>query len=141
MGLSRCHNVEDLRRRARRRLPAPMFHYIDGGADDEWTLRRNTAAFEDYLLRPRVLADVAAIDLTTRVLGCELKLPVLLSPTGMTRLFHHDKELGVARAAAAAGTLYTLSTMATASLEDVAAATSGPKMFQIYILRDRGLTR
>src|SRR5881398_2856417 len=116
MNLASCHNISDLRRMAQRRLPAPLFHYIDGGADDEWTLRRNTEAFADYELIPQCLNNVAEIDLTTRVLGCDLALPFLLSPTGMSRLFHHDKELGVARAAAKFGTLYSLSTMATTSI-------------------------
>ena len=138
--LSRCHNVADLRRRARRRLPAPMFHYLDGGADDEWTLRRNTRAFDDYQLVPEQLVDIRRIDLGTRVFGIDLEWPVFLAPTGMSRLFHHDAEPAVARAAADAGTLYTLSTMGTTSIEDVAATSDGPKMFQIYILRDRGLT-
>ncbi len=140
-GLARCHNIEDLRLRARAKLPSPMFHYIDGGADDEWTMRRNTAAFEDYELLPRYLTDISTVDLSTRVLGCELKLPFFLAPTGMSRLFHHHKELGVARAAERAGTMYSLSTLATTSLEDIAAATRGPKMFQVYIFKDRGLTR
>jgi L-lactate dehydrogenase (cytochrome) len=139
--LERCHNIEDLRRLARRKLPAPMFHYIDGGADDEWTLRRNTSAFGDYALVPDVLRDVGEIDLGTSVLGTRLAMPLMLSPTGMSRLFHHHKEPGAARAAARAGTIYSLSTMATTSLEDIAAATPGPKMFQIYIFKDRGLTR
>lgn len=139
MDWARCHNVEDLRRAAQRRLPAPLFHYIDGGADDEWTLRRNTAAFEHWALQPHVLRDVSAIDLRTRVLGCDLDLPFFLAPTGMSRLFHHDKELGAARAAQAFGTLYSLSTLATTRLEDVAQV-PGPKMFQVYIHRDRGLT-
>lgn len=139
--LSQCHNISDLRKRAKRKLPAPMFHYIDGGADDEWSMRRNTDAFDDYELLPNYLRNVDTIDLTTRVLGTELQLPFFLSPTGMSRLFHHEKELGACRAADAFGTLYSLSTMATTSLEDVAAATPGPKMFQIYILKDRELTR
>jgi len=137
----RCHNIEDLRQRAKRKLPAPMFHYIDGGADDEWTLRRNTTAFDHYQLLPRYLTDVSKIDVGTHVLGCDLKLPFFLSPTGMSRLFHHHKELGVARAAARHGTLYTLSTLATTSLEDIAKVSSGPLMFQMYVLKDRGLTR
>ena len=141
MSLKRCNNIEDLRRRARSKLPAPMFHYIDGGSDDEWTLRRNTQAFDDYQLLPRYLTDISNVDLRTRVLGSELSIPMFLSPTGMSRLFHHHKELGAARAAAKHGTLYSLSTMATTSLEDVAAATTGPKMFQVYIFKDRGLTR
>lgn len=139
--LSQCHNIADLRKRAKRKLPAPMFHYIDGGADDEWSMRRNTEAFDDYELMPNYLRNVDNINLKTRVLGTELELPFFLSPTGMSRLFHHDKELGACRAADNFGTLYSLSTMATTSLEDVAAATAGPKMFQIYILKDRELTR
>lgn len=141
MSLNNCYNVADLRARARRKLPAPMFHYIDGGSDDEWSMRHNTDAFDDYRLLPRYLTDVSSVDLSTRVLGCDLKMPLLLSPTGMSRLFHHHKELGAARAAARHGTLYSLSTMATTSIEDVAAATSAPKMFQIYIFKDRELTK
>ena len=141
MSLKRCFNIGDLRRLAQRQLPAPMFHYIDGGAGDEWTMRENIAAFDRYELRPRVLTDVATIDLRTKILGTTLDLPFFLSPTGMSRLFHHEKELGAARAANTFGTLYSLSTMATTSLEDVAAATDGPKMFQVYLFKDRGLTR
>jgi L-lactate dehydrogenase (cytochrome) len=140
MGLKRCHNVMDLRGRAMAMLPAPLFHYMDGGSDDEWSLRNNSTAFQRHNLVPEYLVDVSEIDLSTRVLGCDLKLPFFLSPTGMSRLFHHEKELAVARAAQRFGTLYTLSTLATTSLEDIAAAVSSPKMFQIYILKDRGLT-
>lgn len=140
-GLDHCHNIADLRRRARRRLPAPLFHYIDGGSDDEWTLRRNSAAFADYQLLPECLRNVADIDLSTRLLGQTLALPFFLAPTGMSRLFHHDRELAVARAAEKFGTLYSLSTLGTTSLEDIASTVSTPKMFQIYILKDRELTR
>ena len=139
--LKHCYNIADLRRRAKGKLPAPMFHYIDGGADDEWTLRRNTEAFDDYQLIPNQLTDIESIDLSTRVLDTTLDIPFFLAPTGMSRLFHHDKEPAVCRAAHRAGTLYSLSTLATTSLEQIAAATSGPKMFQIYILKDRELTR
>jgi L-lactate dehydrogenase (cytochrome) len=141
MSVARCFNIAHLRREAQKRLPASMFHYIDGGSDDEVTLRGNTAAFDKYELIPRYLVDVSKIDARTKLLGTTLEWPVFLSPTGMSRLFHHEKELGVARAAAKAGTLYTLSTLATTSLEDIAAATTGPKMFQMYILKDRELTR
>ncbi|MBY0512280.1 MAG: alpha-hydroxy-acid oxidizing protein, partial [Rhodospirillaceae bacterium] len=140
MSIKHCHNVSHFRALAQRRLPAAMFHYIDGGGDDEITLRRNTTAFERFRLMPRYLVDVGAIDTRTTVLGQTLDWPVFLAPTGMSRLFHHGKELAVARAAAALGTLYTLSTLATTSLEDVAKAAAGPKMFQIYIHKDRGLT-
>jgi len=141
MKLTQCNNIADLRRLARRRLPAPMFHYIYGGADDEWSLIRNTAAFDDYALLPSYLQDIAHIDLSTRVLGSSLELPFFLAPTGMSRLFHHEKELAAARAAARYGTLYSLSTLATTSLEEVAGVSKAPKMFQIYILKDRELTR
>ena len=141
MSLARCHNIADLRRQARRALPAPLFHYMDGGSDDEWSLRNNSAAFARHALLPEYLRDVSTIDLTTRVLGTELQLPFFLAPTGMSRLFHHERELAVARAAARFGTLYSLSTLATTRLEEIAAATPTPKIFQIYILKDRGLTR
>lgn len=140
MALKRCHNIADLRDAAQRRLPAPMFHYIDGGSDDEWTIARNTSAFDNYQLLPEVLRDVSEIDLSTQIFGQTCKLPFFLAPTGMSRLFHHGKELAVARAAEKFGTFYSLSTLGTTSLEDVAGAISTPKMFQIYILKDRGLT-
>ncbi len=140
MQLSRCHNIADLRRMAQQRLPAPMFHYIDGGSDDEWTLRRNTTAFEDYELIPNYLRDISTIDLGTTLLGQKLAWPVFLAPTGMSRLFHHEAEPAVARAAQKFGTLYTLSTMGTTRIEEIAALGAGPWMFQIYILKDRALT-
>lgn len=141
MSLERCNNIGDLRKKAKRRLPAPVFHYLDGGADDEVTLRRNTDAFEDYEINPNYLTDTSHIDTSTEALGVKLDLPVFLSPTGMSRLFHHTGEPAVARAAHKFGTLYSLSTLGTTSIEDVAAATDGPKMFQIYVYKDRGLTR
>ena len=103
-------------------------------------MRRNTSAFDDYQLMPNYLNNVDCIDLKTQVFGLDLDVPFFLSPTGMSRLFHHEKEFGVCRAANKFNTLYSLSTLATASLEDIAAATPGPKMFQIYILQDRELT-
>jgi L-lactate dehydrogenase (cytochrome) len=139
--LENCHNIADLRRRAKSKLPSPMFHYLDGGSDDEWTLRRNTAAYDDYQLMPNYLRDVSSVSLATKALGTRLELPFFLAPTGMSRLFHRDKELGVARAAEKCGVLYSLSTMASTTLEEVATCTSSPKMFQIYIFRDRRLTR
>ena len=139
--LESCNNIEDLRRLASRRLPAPMFHYLDGGADDEWSLNRNTTAFDEYQLLPRQLQDVSHIDLGTQVLGQRLELPFILAPTGMSRLFHHEAEVAVARAAQRCGTLYALSTAGTTRIEDIAGLGPGPWMFQIYILRDRELTR
>jgi L-lactate dehydrogenase (cytochrome) len=140
-GLDRCYDIPDLRRIARRRLPSPIFHYLDGGADDEWTLRRNTDAFEDYELIPNYLVDISKIDLGTKLLGRTLDMPLFCAPTGMSRLFHHEAEPAVARTAAKFGTCYTLSTLSTTSIERIAEVCSGPKMFQIYILKDRGLTR
>lgn len=141
VALNNCHNIADLRRRAKKALPRPMFDYIDGGSDDEWSLQRNTDAFNDYELLPNHLNNIENISLNTKLLGLELDLPFFLAPTGMTRLFHHEKELGVCRAADKFGALYSLSTLATTSLEEVAAATASPKMFQIYMLKDRELTR
>lgn len=138
--LSRCYSIGDLREVARRRLPTPIFHYADGGADDEVTLRRNTAAFDQYALLARSLQDVSTVDLSTNLFGQRLALPFLCSPTGMSRLFHVGAERAVARAAARAGTVYSLSTMATTSIEEIAAESNGPKMFQIYIFKDRELT-
>lgn len=139
--LSRCFNIADLRKLAKRRLPASMFEYIDGGSDDEVSLRRNTAAFDRYDLMQRALVDVSEVDLSTRVLGQRLDWPVICAPTGMSRMFHHHGERAVAKEAARTGTLYTLSTLATTSMEEVAAATTGPKMFQVYVHRDRELSR
>jgi L-lactate dehydrogenase (cytochrome) len=134
-----ARNIADLELRAAKRLPAPIWHYLQGGADDEWTAARNTSAFERYALVPDVLIDVTRIDASVQLLGHRYPLPLLLSPTGMSQLFHTDGEMAVARAAAAHEILYSLSTMATATIEDVATA-GGPRMFQLYCFRDRGLT-
>lgn len=140
MGISRCVDVEDFREAARRALPRPVFDYMDGGADDEWSLRNNTSAFDRYELVPAYLRDISAIDMSATVLGATLAAPVILSPTGMSRLFHHEKEIAVAKAAGEAGLFYSLSTMGTTTIEEIAAAAPGPKMFQIYVHKDRGLT-
>jgi L-lactate dehydrogenase (cytochrome) len=116
-----------------------MFDFIDGAAEDESTLRRNTEAFLDYDLVPRYLVDVGEVDLRTRVLGIDLAWPVVLAPTGMSRLFHHTGEISVARAAARSGTIYSLSTTSSVSIEDVGRETNGPKMFQVYVFRDNEL--
>lgn len=125
---------------ARRNLPSPVFNYMDGGADDEWTLSRNTSAFDNYELLPAQLSDVSNIDLKTTLFGEEVDWPVMISPTGASKLFHASGEPAVVRAAEKFGMFYSLSTLGTTTIEDVAAAGSGPKMFQIYILKDRGLT-
>lgn len=139
--LRRCYNIARLRERAARKLPAPIFHYIDGGAGDEWTMRRNTSAFDRYELVPRFLVDASRVDLTTTVFGQRVGMPLFCAPTAMSRLFHHEGERAVARAANRAGTLYSLSSLSTISIEEAAATTDGPKLFQIYVFRDRGLNR
>ncbi|OUS18336.1 hypothetical protein A9Q88_00675 [Gammaproteobacteria bacterium 50_400_T64] len=136
--IKRSFNLDDFRQQAKRKLPAPLFHSIDDGADDEITRINNTEAFNKYEIVPRCLEDVTTITMKTKVLGCELDWPVLMSPTGMSRFFHHEGERAVARAAAQSGTMYSLSTVAT-TIENVAAATSGPKMFQLYVLRDNAI--
>ena len=140
MKLSRVLTVADMRVAARRRLPRPIFDYIDGGADDERTLRRNEAAFADYDLLPDVLVDTTSIQTKTRLFGREIEWPLMLSPTGLTRMFNPGAELAVARAAARHGLPYSLSTLGTTMLEHVASETAAPKIFQIYVFRDRGLT-
>lgn len=140
MRLQRANNIADVRLMASRRLPRPIFDYIDGGADDELSLRRNAAAFADYEIVPDVLNDVSAIRTESRIFGQLSRWPLMLSPTGLTRMFHGQAELAVARAAARHGLLYSLSTMGTVRIEELAQAFAGPKVFQIYIFKDRGLT-
>jgi L-lactate dehydrogenase (cytochrome) len=136
-----CHSIADLRCRARRRLPRAIFDYLDGAADDEVTLARNSAAFGCRELLPRVLRDVAQVDLSTEIMGTKCSLPLVLAPTGMSRLFHHEGEAAVARAAKAGGILYSLSSVSTFSIEEVAAVSDAPKWFQIYVWKDRGILR
>ncbi len=131
----------DLRRLAERSLPRGVFDYVDGGAEDELTLRRNVEAFQRLEFRPRVLRDVGAVDTTRRLLGRTLPLPLVLGPTGFTRIVAPEGGLAVARSAARHGLPYTLSTLSTRSIEEVAAASDGPKWFQVYVWRDRGLVR
>jgi L-lactate dehydrogenase (cytochrome) len=134
-------SVDDLRRVAKRRLPRGVFDYIDGGAEDERTLARNVCAFGDYEFRPRILRDVSRIDTSTTILGRAASMPLILAPTGFTRIAHSQGELAVARAAARAGIPWSLSTMGTRSIEEVAAVSDGDKWFQVYTWRDRGLVR
>ncbi len=139
--LDTAFNIEDLRKLARKKLPTPLFNYIDGGADDEINVRGNIHAFDSVRLVPEHLIDIANIDLSTQVLGRKISMPLFLAPTGMNRLFHPEGESAVSKAAAAADTYYCLSTVGATSIEDVAAACDGPKCFQIYVMKDRGLTR
>jgi L-lactate dehydrogenase (cytochrome) len=140
MRLRQCSNVDDFRAMARRRLPAPVFHYIDGAADDEVTYRRNTAAYESCDLVPSVLAGVETIDMSTTVMGQRLALPLFCSPTALQRLFHHDGERAVAKAAEKFGTMFGVSSLGTVSVEEIGTAIATPKMFQLYFHKDRGLT-
>ena len=135
--LDECFNLDDFRVLAKKRLPRMVYDYLDGGADDEVTLGRNQSSFSNIQLMPRALRDVSNIDLSTTVLGQQVDIPVLLSPTGQTRMFHHSGESAVARAAAKAGTIYSLSSVSSTSIEDTAAASDGLKWFQIYVWRDR----
>lgn len=139
--LDQALNIADLKKIARRRLPPPLFHYIDGGSDDEGTRRGNVSAFKRVKLVPEYLVDISRIDTATTLLGQSIEWPVMCSPTGMSRMFHPEGELAVARAANAAGTYYSLSTLGSCSIEQVAAVSDGPKCFQIYVMRDRSLTR
>ena len=139
--LSRAYSIGDLARLARRHLPAAAFAYLEGGGEDEHTLRRNRAAFDAIELVPRVLRDVHAVDTATTVLGARLPVPIVLAPVGAPRLFHHDGELAVARAASSANVPYGVSTLATVGLEDIAAATTAPLWFQLYLWGDRGAAK
>ena len=138
---ARAVNIAELRLLARRRLPRGVFGYIDGGAEDEMTLRANTSAYRRRRFAPRVLRDMSVIDTTTTLLGQSLTLPLVLAPTGFTRIADPQGELAVARAAARAGLPYSLSTVSTRSIEEVAAVSDGPLWFQLYMQRDRGLVR
>ncbi|MER8636407.1 MULTISPECIES: alpha-hydroxy acid oxidase [unclassified Mesorhizobium] len=140
MRLQSCYNFQDFRRLAKQRLPGPIFNYIDGGADDETTLRRNTAAFEDCDLVPNVLAGVGQVDMSVTVMGQKLAMPVYCSPTALQRLFHHSGERAVAAAAEKFGTMFGVSSLGTVSLEEVRKHRT-PQVYQFYFHRDRGLNR
>jgi 4-hydroxymandelate oxidase len=129
--------LDKLEAQARERLPAAHLDYFAGGAGDEQTLAENAQAWRKVWIRPRVMVDVRAVDPSCTILGRRLELPVLLAPMAAQRLLHPDGEPGAARAAGAAGTVYCLSTRATADLAEVAAAATGPLWFQLYVERDR----
>ncbi len=141
MRLKDCHNFHDFRRLAQRRLPAPIFNYIDGGADDEVTLRRNTSAFDSLALVPNVLTGVEDIDLSVTVMGQKLDLPVYLSPTALQRLFHHQGERATTAAAETYGTMFGVSSLGTVSMAELAARHKNPQVYQFYFHKDRGLNR
>jgi len=139
MRLSDCHNIDDFRKLAKQRLPWPVFDYIDGGADDELTKARNTSAFADVDLVPDVLAGTATIDTSVTIMGRKSALPLILSPTALQRVFHWQGERAVARAAEKAGLWFGISSLATVSIEEIGALVSSPKLFQLYVHKDKGL--
>jgi isopentenyl diphosphate isomerase/L-lactate dehydrogenase-like FMN-dependent dehydrogenase len=135
-------NVADYERLAAERLPDGPLGYYAGGAGDERTLRENVAAYARHELRPRVLVDVSDVSTATTVLGTEIAMPVIVAPVALQKMAHPDGECGMARAAAGAGTIMTLSTIATSTPHEVAAAAPGsPRWFQVYVFKDRGVTR
>ena len=141
MNIRDCVNFHDFRRLAKRRLPKPIFDYIDGGADDEATYRRNTDAFESCDLVPNVLRGVKDVDMSVTVMGQKLAMPVYCSPTALQRLFHHQGERAVAAAAAKYGTMFGVSSLGTVSLEETWQISNSPQVYQFYFHKDRGLNR
>src|SRR5436305_5084222 len=141
MRLRNCYYFHDFRQLARRRLPGPIFDYIDGAADDEVTHRRNSASFEDCYLVPNVLRGVETVDLSTTVMGQKLALPIYCSPTALQRLFHHQGERAVAAAAAKYGTMLGVSSLGTVSLDELRKAHDTSQIYQFYFHKDRGLNR
>ena len=139
MRLKDCHNYHDYRELARRRLPGPIFNYIDGGADDEVTMRRNAMSFDRCDLVPNVLRGVEDIDMSVSVLGQKLDVPFYCSPTALQRLFHHTGERAVAAAAEKHGTMFGVSSLGTVSLEELRQKHKNPQVYQFYFHRDRGL--
>ena len=141
MRLKDCHNFKDFRRLAQKRLPSPIFDYIDGAADDEATYARNAASFGEVDLIPNVLRGVKDVDLSVTVMGQKLALPVYCSPTALQRLFHHEGERATAAAAAKFGTMFGVSSLGTVSLEELRKKHSNPQVYQFYFHKDRGLNR
>ena len=139
--IEKCYNTKDFRRLAKRRLPSPIFNYIDGAADDEVTYKRNTEAYEQCDLVPNVLTGVDKIDMSTTVMGQKIDMPLYLAPTALQRLFHHDGELAVGRAAQKFGTMFGISSLGTQSIEDIAKEVNTPKLFQLYVHKDKGLNQ
>lgn len=139
MRLRDCYNFHDFRALAKRRLPGPIFDYIDGAADDEITLRRNAASFENCDLLPSVLRGVESVDMSVTIMGQKLALPFYLSPTALQRLFHHRGEHAVANIASKYGTMFGVSSLGTVDLEQLRKQHSGPQVYQFYFHKDRGL--
>tara|TARA_A100001011_G_scaffold115655_1_gene122158 strand:+ start:50 stop:1204 length:1155 start_codon:yes stop_codon:yes gene_type:complete len=139
--INNCHNVKDFRNLAKKRLPSPIFHYIDGAADDEITYKRNTDAYEQCDLIPNVLSGVDKVDMSTTVMGQKLDMPLYCAPTALQRLFHHEGEIGVAKAAEKFGTMFGISSLGTASIEEISNLVKSPKLFQLYVHKDKGLNK
>jgi L-lactate dehydrogenase (cytochrome) len=139
--VERCGSVAELRALARRRVPRAVFDYVEGAAGDELTAGANQADLRRLELLPRVLAGADAVELGTTVLGQPVDVPILGAPTGLTGLVHHRGEAALARAVNAAGSIYVLSAVGSYSIEEIARAGAGPKWFQLYVWRDRGLVR
>jgi len=137
--IKKCHNFEDFRNLAKKRLPSPVFHYIDGAADDEVTYRRNTEAYENCDLVPNVLTGVKDIDMSTTIMGQKIDMPIYCAPTALQRLFHPDGEIGVGLAAEKFGTMFGVSSLGTASIQEISKLISTPKLFQLYVHKDEGL--
>ena len=140
MNLRDCYNFDDFRKLAKKKLPAPIFHYIDGGSDDEITLKRNTSSFNECDLVPNILTSVGEPDLSTSVFGRKIDMPIFLSPTAMQSLYTPEGDKASARAAEKFGTMYSMSTMASFSIEEIANISSGPKLFQLYVHKDKSIT-
>ena len=141
MRLNQCYNYQDFRTLARKRLPGPIYNYIDGGADDEVTMRRNTEAFNQCDLIPGVLRGVKDVDLSIEVMGQRLELPMYCSPTALQRLYHHRGEYAVAAAAEKFGTMFGVSSLGTVSMEKIAQDFDIPQVYQFYFHKDRELNR
>ena len=137
--LKDCYNTNDFRLLAKQRLPSPIFHYIDGAADDEITLKQNTRAFEKCDLIPNVLRGVKDIDTSVSLMGKKINLPLFFSPTALQRLFHYDGERAVGKVAEKFGTFFGISSLATVSIEEIGKNYSCPKIFQLYVHKDKGL--
>jgi len=136
--LDNCHNYYDFRKLAKKRIPSPIFHYIDGAAEDEVTYNRNSSAYNDVDLVPNVLRGVENIDLSTTIFDKKLDLPFFCSPTALQRLFHYDGEKAVAKAAKKLNTMFGVSTLSTIPVEELSEIDT-PKLFQFYYHKDSGL--
>ncbi|MBC25442.1 MAG: alpha-hydroxy-acid oxidizing enzyme, partial [Rhodobiaceae bacterium] len=139
--LKNCHNTDDFRMLAKQNLPSPVFHYIDGAADDEVTYARNTASYDQCDLIPSVLKPVNNVDISIEILGKKIDLPIFLSPTALQRLFHYEGERAVGEAAEDFNTYFGISSLATVGIEEVGKKFRCPKMFQLYVHKDKALNQ